>query len=756
MVDVFISYPRAQRDRVEPIREKLTALGLDVFFDLEGIDGGATFPDVIDRALRGSKAVLCAWSPLYFDRPWCLIECRNAKARELLVPVATEGFDPFAPPADLQGVNYYDLTGWKGEDAHENWNRTLQRLGRLVGRDLAPQLKAGLLGGQKLAEPAPEPPPEVEAKMDVLADLRATWANFPGRDKAGAVGRFLEKVRGSAPGSGLEFEVEHHLDELRRAAEAEEKARHERKAAERAKAEGEAGERKGRPGPEAARDYLIGLAKQGRTATYSEAAAALGCPMKALWELLDLTAVENQKRGEPRLCALIVNADGLPGRGYFRNFEPGLPEGGSERATAHAKMVREVLAHDWAREARSGGGQAPPAMHASPSATRWALIEKSLDPRDYEDFLEVFPNAPEAFEARRHRRQLADWAEVDQDASEAVSAFLKDPTKGADLFAALDEHAQKTMRRAAEAELKAKQEQEAAERAKAEAEARAQREWEERIGPEAVRAAWAAKAGKPVAERVYPVRLEGIPNWPNPNMVAIPPGRFLMGAAEGEVDATEDEFPQHEVRIDYPFALGQHTVTFAEWDAARAAGARLEKPDDEGWGRDKRPVMNVSWEDARGYLAWLNGRLGLEGRPDAYRLPSEAEWEYACRAGTETPFSFGDRINKSQAQFSMGNVGSAGQSVPVGSFPANAFGLCDMHGNVWEWCADHWHHDYNGAPLDGSIWDGGDASRRVLRGGAWFSTPRHLRSANRVRSNPTGRTDDKGFRVARTLSAPTP
>ncbi len=384
---------------------------------------------------------------------------------------------------------------------------------------------------------------------------------------------------------------------------------------------------------------------------------------------------------------------------------------------------------------------------ASASAARWELIEKSLDPRDYDDFLEVFPSAPEAFEARRHRRQLADWAEVDHDASKTVSAFLKDPTKGADLFAALDEHARKTMRRAAEAELKAKQEQEAAERAKAEAE----REWGERFGPKAARAALAAKAGNPVAERVFPVQLDDVPNWPAPNMVAIPPGRFLMGAVEGEEGATEDEVPQHEVRIDYPFALGQHSVTFAEWDAALAVGVRLEKPDDKGWGRDRRPVISVSWEDARGYLAWLNGRLGLEGRPDAYRLPSEAEWEYACRAGTETPFSFGDRINKSQAQFSRGNVGSAGQSVPVGSFPANAFGLCDMHGNVWEWCADHWHHDYNGAPLDGSIWDGGDASRRVLRGGSWFSNPRHLRSANRLRSNPTDRNGDFGFRVARTL-----
>lgn len=353
-----------------------------------------------------------------------------------------------------------------------------------------------------------------------------------------------------------------------------------------------------------------------------------------------------------------------------------------------------------------------PSYAPSPSATRWTLIEKSLDTRDYDDFLEVFSSAPEVFEARRHRRQLSDWAEVDDSSSKAVSAFLKNPAKGTNLFDALEAHVRLSMRRAAEAELKVKQEREAVERAKAEAEERERKDWEERLGPEAARAALAAKAGKPVAERVYPVRLDGVPGWPAPVMVAIPPGRFHMGAAEGEEGASKDEFPQHEVRIDYPFALGEHTVTFAEWDAALAAGAQLEKPDDVGWGRDRRPVINVSWENAQAYLAWLNERLGLEGRPDAYRLPSEAEWEYACRAGTATPFSFGQTISKSQAQFSEGKFGSADQTAAVGSFPANPFGLYDMHGNVWEWCADGWHDDYTGAPTDGSVWDGEDASRR--------------------------------------------
>ncbi|MEO1788053.1 MAG: formylglycine-generating enzyme family protein, partial [Pseudomonadota bacterium] len=174
------------------------------------------------------------------------------------------------------------------------------------------------------------------------------------------------------------------------------------------------------------------------------------------------------------------------------------------------------------------------------------------------------------------------------------------------------------------------------------------------------------------------------------------------------------------MRIDYPFALGQHTVTFAEWDAALAAGAGLAHPKDADWGRDRRPVINVSWEDVTAYLAWLNERLRLTGRADAYRLPSEAEWEYACRAGTETPFSFGETITPDQANC-IGNVTYGGgpkgtyqeKTMPVGSYSANGFGLYDMHGSVWEWCADTWHDTYNGAPTDGSVWEGGDPSLRV-------------------------------------------
>jgi cell division septum initiation protein DivIVA len=222
LVDVFISYPRASRSKAEPIKAKLEALGLDCFFDLENIDGGQNFPDIIDRALRTSKAVLCCWSPSYFERPWCMIECRDGYSRNILAPVALEAFDKFAPPADLRQVNFFNLTDWDGGDAHEDWNRTLLTLGRLVGRERVAPLKLG--AGSVIAAQAPAPSQAVQQSIDILADLRATWANFPAKQDGEAVARFLERVKAVALGSGLEFEVEHHVD-LARRAEAERQAR---------------------------------------------------------------------------------------------------------------------------------------------------------------------------------------------------------------------------------------------------------------------------------------------------------------------------------------------------------------------------------------------------------------------------------------------------------------------------------------------------------------------------------------------------
>lgn len=224
-----------------------------------------------------------------------------------------------------------------------------------------------------------------------------------------------------------------------------------------------------------------------------------------------------------------------------------------------------------------------------------------------------------------------------------------------------------------------------------------------------------------------------------PEMVVIPPGTFLMGSPDSGPDAYDDEKPQHKVTIGYRFAIGRYPVTFEEFDAFCEATGR-KKPGNEGWGRGRRPVINVSWDDAEAYLNWLAGETG---KP--YRLPSEAEWEYACRAGTETQHWWGDDFDPA-----MVNVGGEKTS-EVGAYPANPWGVHDTNGNVWEWVEDTWHSNYDGAPADGSAWPGGDESFRVFRGGSWNYGPRNVRSANRSRVDSILRFYSSGFRVARTL-----
>ena len=233
-----------------------------------------------------------------------------------------------------------------------------------------------------------------------------------------------------------------------------------------------------------------------------------------------------------------------------------------------------------------------------------------------------------------------------------------------------------------------------------------------------------------------------------PEMVVVPAGSFMMGSPSHEEGRYGNEGPAHRVTISEPFAAGVYEVTFAEWDAcASGGGCGGHRPDDEGWGRGNRPVINVSWKDAQAYADWLSRKTGAE-----YRLLSEAEWEYAARAGTTTRFHWGDDVGRNRANCYCGD--SWDTTAPVGSFAANGWGLHDMHGNVWEWVEDCWNESYAGAPSDGNAWESGNCDRRVLRGGSWYSddVERFLRSANRSRSETGFRRKYDGFRVARTLA----
>ena len=226
-------------------------------------------------------------------------------------------------------------------------------------------------------------------------------------------------------------------------------------------------------------------------------------------------------------------------------------------------------------------------------------------------------------------------------------------------------------------------------------------------------------------------------------MVVIPGATFLMGSRPG--DGYDDEFPQHSVRVSC-LLMGKCPITQEQWKAVMGS-----LPPCRGKGA-RRPVDRVSWDDARVFCRRLSAKTGR-----AYRLPSEAEWEYACRAGTRTPFYFGQTITTDLANYVGEHIYRSEpkgiyrhETTDVGSFPPNAFGLADLHGNVWEWCADAWHDNYAGAPVDGSVWEGRAGTLRVLRGGGWHDPPGLCRSAARLKNVPHEGEDFFGFRVALT------
>ncbi len=397
--------------------------------------------------------------------------------------------------------------------------------------------------------------------------------------------------------------------------------------------------------------------------------------------------------------------------------------------------------------------------------------------------IETNPEEEQAFEQAGKRNSEAAW-----------EAFLQkwgDGRHAEEARTALEKCAdERKARERAEAERKAKEEAEKKAQERAEAERRKQEERERRAREEADRKTreeadkearqQAEEARRREQRRVFePVDIHG---WdadrvqerqrkqaealglsvifrdtladgsPGPEMVLIPSGIYLMGSPADEPERIEDEGPQHQITIPKPFAIGRYALTFAEWDvyADKTDGYR---PEDEGWGRGARPVIKVSWEDAQGYLRWLSSQTGQE-----YRLPSESEWEYACRSGTTMRFNTGNCITTDQANF-RGTTPAQGcpvgisrnETTPVGSFSPNAFGLYDTHGNVWEWVQDCWNTNYEGAPTNGSVWEKGDCSRAVLRGGPWIIGGSRQRSASRNWDTRSGRYATVGFRVTRSV-----
>lgn len=237
------------------------------------------------------------------------------------------------------------------------------------------------------------------------------------------------------------------------------------------------------------------------------------------------------------------------------------------------------------------------------------------------------------------------------------------------------------------------------------------------------------------------------------DMILVPSGSFLMGSPPDEAESQDSERPQHPVTMP-SFFIGKYPITQAQWRAVAALPQVNQElnPDPSRFKGIDRPVEKVSWLDAVEFCDRLSR---YTDRP--YQLPSEAEWEYACRAGTTNSFHFGETITTDFANYNGNSTYGQGprgiyreETTPVGSFPANAFGLYDMHGNVWEWCLDHWHNDYEDAPDDGSAWidqNTESSASRVLRGGSWGDDPWDCRSAMRFNYEPATRGFIVGFRA---------
>ena len=405
------------------------------------------------------------------------------------------------------------------------------------------------------------------------------------------------------------------------------------------------------------------------------------------------------------------------------------------REQADILIVTGQAVEDRQRAATERAAQEEAARQAAAADdAAYAAAEQADTAAAYGEYLEAYPagrHAAAARERRAERQAAAEQAAREEAARQAAAAddAAYAAAEGADTAAAYGEYL------------------EAYPAGRHAAAAREAREVARRAAAERVAQRRARDAQLRVGQTFRDDLRSG---GAGPEMVVVPAGAFRMGCLPlSGRNCSDAESPVHRVTIDAPFAVGVYEVTFAEWDrCVRAGGCGGYRPDDKGWGRGKRPVIHVSWKDARAYVAWLSEESGAR-----YRLLSEAEWEYVARAGSETAYSWGNAIGRNRANCNgCGSRWDRDQTAPVGSFGANAFGLYDVHGNVWERVEDCWNDSYAGAPTDGTAWEQGDCYDRVLRGGASGYSWGNLRSASRRGGYARFRTDDTGFRVARSLT----
>jgi formylglycine-generating enzyme required for sulfatase activity len=473
---------------------------------------------------------------------------------------------------------------------------------------------------------------------------------------------------------------------------------------------------------------------------------------------------DSQREGEAP-----ARPDGLDGA-QWEALQAGFAASAAARPASVSQLIERLAAAGGAGESEVRAQQE--AERASPGGNAERQAQEAETQRRAQELSErvrIEAGAKAATQAVLERQRLEQLQQQrQQERQERLAAEEARRARKEELRRQLAE------RRAAEAE-KARLEREQAQRKLAQAKAAAAYLVQQQRDGQAARTR--AEPDVPMPTPAIPAAdLEGVVRdrfllgeGTGPELVRLPAGRFQMGSPEHERKIAmaagsqkgwlARELPQHWVGIEKPLAMGRYPVTVGEWRAfVQATGWR--QSGDVNWEApgfvqtELHPVVGVNWHDAQQYLRWLGEATGRH-----YRLPSEAEWEYACRAGTKTAFSFGDTISTGQANYDGNfsyNGGARGEyrrgTTPPGMFPPNPWGLCDMHGNVWEWVQDVVHDNYEGAPLDGSAWEeGGDKARRILRGGCWLYNPRYLRSALRNGFSSSLSNDIVGFRVVREL-----
>ena len=694
MSDIFLSYATEDRERVRPLSSALEALGWKVFWDVQ-TPPAETWRHFIETQLQQARCFVVVWSKVSVASEWVLEEADEAKSqRKQRLSVVIDDLDKL--PFGHRGPQAASLVGWDGDTADPRFQTLVSVLEAWLGTAPARGGKASAPAEESHRPEAAVPRAEAGAEVgEGAAPAGAIPQPSDGLERTGMLPFVIYRVvLGLVIAGGIFLQVleeqrpkEDRIDEVLAKAETMFE---------------QAGSRGFEPSD------LVGL--PGQLARERQAIDRLA-PDRFQSEAVDerffrwfmeLARVAAERRERSLATVALEYADGI---------RPGDPE-----ITGLREAIEQSSASGSVVEIQAGADD--PEIPEILARARQAFDEQRLT-RPAEGsalalYREVLRRDPDNPEAKRGIEAIIDWYLT------RVAAALD----GRELDAAADFLA------------------------------RAEQVQADHPG---VRAAAArleelnSRAAEPVdrndERRAGDVLRDAPRNGRDgPEMIVIPAGEFRMGDLAG--GGHSDEQPVHPVRVGR-FALGRDEITFDEYDAfARATGR--EMPSDAGWGRGRRPVINVSWEDANAYAEWLSGQTGKR-----YRLPSEAEWEYAARAGSETAYWWGPEVGRGRANCDgCGSQWDNRQTAPVRSFEPNEFGVFDTAGNVWEWTQDCWHGDYVGAPTDGSPWlevKGGDCTLRVVRGGSWYNEPRRVRSASRNGGPVGGRGFELGFRLAQDL-----